>query len=252
MEWMKMTAAEINAAGTDIPVILPIAAVEQHGPHLPVSTDRLIAEHFCREIEQALGEQVLILPTISITCSRHHQSFGGTLTVHHETFIRYLHEVLDSVVEAGFKRVVILNAHGGNQAAANVVVESWGVSHPDCRISLLTWWRVASDELLEITETGRGGVGHAGEFETSLMLLIAPELVRSDAISRGGNIATHEWAESDMLRGSRGLVHRTTREMTENGVFGDPTAASAEKGRRITRVVVKQLVRILGELAVGR
>lgn len=252
MEWMKMTAAEINAVGADTPVVLPIAAVEQHGPHLPVSTDRMIAEHFCREIEEAIGEEVLILPTIAITCSRHHQSFGGTLTVHHRTFIEYLTEVLDSIVEAGFETVVILNSHGGNQAAANVVVESWGVSHPGCRITLLTWWRVASDELLGITDTGRGGVGHAGEFETSLMMHLAPEMVRSGAIARGGNIPTHEWAESDMLRGSRGLVHRTTQEMTRNGVFGDPTAASAEKGRRITSVVVDHLVKILRELAAGQ
>ena len=251
MEWMKMTAAEISAAGSDVPVILPIAAVEQHGPHLPVSTDRMIAEHFCREIEEAIGAQVLILPTISITCSRHHQSFGGTLTVLHQTFIHYLSEVLDSIAEAGFENIVILNSHGGNQASANLVVESWGVSHPDCRLTLLTWWRAAGDELLEITERGLGGVGHAGEFETSLMMLIAPELVRSDAIARGGNIPTYEWAESDMLRGARGLVHRTTRQMTENGVFGDPTAASAEKGRQITEVVVDQLVRILRELAAG-
>lgn len=80
------------------------------------------------------------------------------------------------------------------------------------------------------------------------MMLIAPELVRTEEVAKGGNIPTFSWAESDMIRGAGGLLHRSTREMTSNGAFGDPTAASAEKGRRITEVVVVELQKILGDL----
>ncbi|HUX22474.1 MAG TPA: creatininase family protein, partial [Spirochaetia bacterium] len=208
----------------------------------------MIAEHFCREIDARIGHDVLILPTVSIACSRHHLDFGGTLTVRHETFIEYIKEILDSVAAQGFRNLVLFNSHGGNQAAGNVVVESWGMSNPECRIAMLTWWRTASASLLEITETGPGGIGHAGEFETSLMMLIAPELVRSEEIAKGGNIPTFSWAESDMIRGAGGLFHRSTRKMTSNGAFGDPTAASVEKGRRITEAVITELQKMLGDL----
>lgn len=251
MEWRYKTAAELSALDRSIPVVLPIAAVEQHGPHLPVAADLMIAEHFCRAVEAELGDGVLLLPPVAVACSRHHVDFGGTLTVSHSTFTSYVSEILDSVVAAGFGTLVILNSHGGNQAVGQTIVESWGMSHPACRIGLLTWWKVAGDALMEITETGPGGVGHAGEFETSLMLAIDPELVRLDRIEKGGNLATFSWAESDMLRRSKGLLHRPVREMTSNGVFGDPTAASAEKGRRITEVVVKELAEILTDLRRG-
>lgn len=157
MQWKNMTAAELQRVDRRVPVVLPLAAVEQHGPHLPVATDWMIAEHFCREVDRKIGKDVLLLPTVNIACSRHHLDFGGTLTARHETFIEYIKEILDSVAAQGFRNLVLFNAHGGNQAAGNVIVESWGMSNPECRIAMLTWWRVASTALLEITETGPGG-----------------------------------------------------------------------------------------------
>lgn len=248
MQWKNLTAPEIRAVKRQTPVLLPLAAVEQHGPHLPTSTDCTINEHLMTLIDEAIPDGVLILPTVAVGCSRHHLDFGGTLTVSHETFIRYVSDILDSIASAGFTTIVLFNSHGGNQAAGQVVVESWGVSHPDTRIVLLTWWKIAKARLSEIMESGPGGVGHAGELETSILLEAAPELVHIDSIEPKANIPTFGWAESDLIRDSKGLLHRSFSRMTSNGAFGDPTAASSEKGRRIAEAVTDELREILLDL----
>ena len=248
MEWARLASTDIESINRNIPVILPVTALEQHGPHLPVSTDQLIGEYFCRELDRRIPDRALILPAVVITNSRHHMGFPGTLTVTHATFIRYVSEILEAVIANGFSTIVMFNSHGGNQAAAQVILEDMGVSHPGCRVALLTWWKVAHEQLMAISETGPGGVGHACEFETSLLQLIAPELVHTDRIAPGKNRPTYAWAESDMMRGSSGLLHRSIQEMTPNGVFGDPTAATREKGARIAAVVVEALERIVNDL----
>lgn len=248
MYWDHLTSPQIDALDRGIPVVLPVAATEQHGPHLPLATDRMIGEHFCRELHQALPQEVLILPPMAVGCSDHHMPFPGTLTLDHKTFLAQGEALLRSVIRHGFRRLLILNSHGGNQGVGQVLLERIGYTHPECKVAMATWWKAAADALAAITETGPGGVGHAGEFETSLMLLIAPDLVQTDKITDRQNQATYDWAEGDMLRGARAAVYRTMKEMTPNGVFGDPQAASAEKGDRITRTVVEALVQMVKDL----
>ncbi|RYD86700.1 MAG: hypothetical protein EOP54_29980 [Sphingobacteriales bacterium] len=100
-----------------------------------------------------------------------------------------------------------------------------------------------------MTETGFGGTGHACEFETSLMLLIAPQLVITENIKPGENTSTFGWAEGDMLSGAKASFFRSIKEMTPNGVFGDPTKSSPEKGKRITDVVLSALKQIVTDLS---
>jgi creatinine amidohydrolase len=250
MNWDQLTSPALGKVNRKTPVVLPMAAIEQHGAHLPLATDRLITEHFCAQLNDTLKDKVLILPTIAVGCSTHHMDFPGSLTLSHETFLRTALEMLNSAAAHGFTRFFLLNGHGGNQGIGQVIMEQFGATHPRCTIAFSSWWRVAADELLAITETGPGGVGHACEFETSLLLLIAPHLVNSAAIKRGGNyrVATPDWARSDMLRGSRASLYTSMKDGTINGVFGDPTNSSADKGRRITAAVATQLVKILREL----
>ena len=197
MIWRHLTSKELDLLPKDIPVILPIGAIEQHGPHLNVETDTLIAEYFCEELNKELNDEVLILPSISICCSEHHMDFAGTLTVSHETLMAYLKDILKSISQNGFKNIVIFNGHGGNQAIGSVVVESFGVNNPDCNLAIMTWWKIASKELFEITETGLFGVGHACEFETSLLQYIKGNNVRENEIVNGPVTKTFEWAASD-------------------------------------------------------
>ena len=248
MYWEHCTASQINELDKSIPVLLPIAAIEQHGTHLPVSTDKMIGVHFCDQVNEKIPDEVLILPMLSIGCSEHHKAFGGTLSLTHDTFLNQLKEVATCVAENGFQNIVVLNSHGGNQAIGQSFVEVFGYRNPGVNVFLITWWRLALDALAKLDEPERGSCGHAGAFETSLMLHIAPELVHMDQAAAKSNVPTFEWAEGDLLRGPAISYYRTIKDMTPNGVYGDPTLATTEKGQAISSLVTGKLVEILGEI----
>jgi creatinine amidohydrolase len=248
MYWDQLTSPNFAALKKRTPVVLPISATEQHGPHLPLATDRMIVEHFCQRLHETIPDDVLILPTIAVGCSEHHLSFSGSLSVRHDTLTRQLKDLCTSVLRHGFRNILILNSHGGNQGAGQVFLESFGFRHSQCRLVFASWWRIAAEEIRSFNEGGFGGVGHAGEFETSLMLLIAPHLVRQDSIEPRANIATFDWAEADLLRSPRATLYRTFSGMTRNGALGDPALASREKGEWITAAVMEELVKIIMDL----
>ncbi len=241
MIWDQLTSPQLGALKRNIPVILPVSATEQHGPHLPLATDRMIGEFFCQQLDLSIPDQVLILPIVSVGYSRHHMDFPGSLSITHPTFIGQVEDILDSVVSHGFKNLIILNSHGGNLAVGQLLLEKLGAKYTDCQLVFATWWRIVADKLIELNETGRGGVGHAGEFETSLMLKIAPTLVHLDEIEGKKNLKSYEWTEGDMLRGSSASLYRSMKDMTSNGVYGETGRVSAEKGQQIIDLVVPAL-----------
>jgi len=249
MIWQELTTTGFDQIDRRTPVLLPMAAIEQHGPHLPLATDRMIAEFYVKEIDRRLGKAVLTLPTIAVGYSQHHMDFSGSLTLNHETLLNVAEQYLHSASCHGFRSFLVLNAHGGNQGACQVLVERFGAAHGDCQVVAATWWRVAADALLALNESGPGGAGHAGVFETSLMLHIAPELVRLEARQPRTNLPTYEWAEGDLIRSPRAALYRTMKQMTSNGVYGDPLLATAEKGRQIADIVCEALCETVTDLA---
>ena len=248
MIWDELTSAHLAEVDRKTPVVLPIAATEQHGPHLPLATDRMIGEHFARRLHETIPDEVLILPYVPVGCSEHHMDFPGSLTFTHGTFLAMVVEILESVAAHGFTNLIISNAHGGNIGIGQVAMEVFGKRHPEVNVVMLTWWKVAAEALLELTETGEGGVGHACEFETSLIMHIAPHLVQTDQIRAGYPRPTFEWAKADMLRSGKASVYRTARNSTYEGVHGDPTAASPEKGEAVTTAVLESLLAIVRSL----
>lgn len=248
MIWDSCTTEEIAAADRRRLVILPLAATEQHGPHLPLATDRLIGEAICRALDEKFGEKILVLPCPPFGYSMHHRSFPGTLSLTHRQLIDSATSILDCVIDDGFRNILVLNAHGGNIALGGVLVESLGARHPEVRLGFSSWWQAAGEALRGITGTGPGGTGHACEFETSLLLHLHPEMVRREKIAPGTNVSTFPWAEADMLNGAPVKLQRSFGQMTRNGVFGDPTAASAEKGRIILDAVVAALEPVIRDL----
>lgn len=248
MFWDQLTSTRLSELDRRIPVLLNIAATEQHGSHLPVATDRLIGEHFSTLLNQQLAAKVLILPALAIGCSDHHMEFSGTLTLSHSTFAAVVKEVISAVHHHGFFKVILLNSHGGNQGIMQVIVEELGYANPGLHIVGATWWNLAKGELQGITETGPGGTGHACEFETSLIEVIAPQLIDRSQIKKGANEATFQWAEGDMLYGAKASYYRSMKTMTPNGVYGDPTFASAEKGILIQERVVAALSQLVLDL----
>lgn len=248
MIWDELTTLQIKKLDKNIPVVLLMAATEQHGAHLPLATDRLIGEHFANELHKLMPNKVLILPSISVGCSSHHMGFSGSLTISHDTFIRQVEEIVASVIFHGFTNIILLNSHGGNQAVGQVLVEKLGFKNPTKNILMVTWWKLVGEALFPLNESGKGGVGHAGEFETSLMLLIAPHLVDLDKKEVGKHTATFSWNEGDMLRGTKASFYRSTKEMTTNGIFGNPEYATLEKGKEISKLVISDFSKIIRDL----
>jgi creatinine amidohydrolase len=246
--WEHLTSARIDAFDRCVPAVLPLGAIEQHGPHLPLATDRLLADHFCRGLDRRLGDDVLVLPTVSVGYSRHHDDFPGTLSLSHETLLHQVVEIAGSALRLGVRSLLIVNAHGGNEGVAQVALEQLGYSWPDRTIARTTWWQVASDALLELTETGPGGVGHACELETSLLLAVAPHLVDTAVVPERENESPFAWDTGDMLRGAPATRYRRFADVSSTGVFGDPRAASREKGERMSGIVVERLVEIVRSL----
>ncbi|TPG20144.1 creatininase family protein [Sphingomonas koreensis] len=253
MKWAELSSPALAAIDRDVPLVMNIAAIEQHGAHLPVGTDAMIGAHFLAEAERRLGDGILLLPQLQVCCSGHHMDFAGTLTVSHETMLAYVGDVLASVLRQGFRSVVLFNSHGGNEAIGRVIVEKVGQSNPDAQVAMMTWWSLAHSALIDIRESGFGGVGHACEFETSLMLHAHPELVDTAAIADPEMPETYCWAQADMLTPPSAVLYRSMKVQSGGtGTVGRPSFASAEKGAQISAAVGDRLRKMLSELRCGR
>jgi creatinine amidohydrolase len=233
MNWQELRSSEIGALSRDTLVVMPLASLEQHGPHLPVGTDSLIAEGITSALDREFEGQLLILPVQRLGCSEHHMAYAGTLTLEHETFKDVALEVLTSMVRQQFRRFLILNCHAGNQSIGGVIAETAGLRWRDAQVVFTSWWRVAADRLREVMEGSFPSVGHACEFETSLMLAFHPNLVKMALAVDDGLPSPAKLLQFDLLGGPAATLTRPMDRITQHGVYGRPTLATAEKGRRM-------------------
>ena len=180
MFWMQLRRGQLDAFDRRTPVVLPTAAVEQHGEHLPLGTDCMIVGAIAERLIGAMANRVLVLPTVQVACSEHHMGFPGSLTIAHETYRRTVMEHVESVSRHGFNRLVILNGHGGNVAINSVLNEQIGQQHPAIECLVGNWWSIGRARTESISEGGFLSCGHACEFETSILMEIHPDLVDMD------------------------------------------------------------------------
>src|SRR5690349_8269436 len=173
------TREELRALAPKALLVLPVGAIEQHGPHLPVGTDRFSAEHIARAAAASASRQipVLVAPTLPFGSSQHHLPFGGTMSLGTETYYRVLTELCESLVSGGFRRIFILNGHGGNNELIQLVARDIALRHP-AHLAAAPYWTIAWEALVAEAAHERAGLpGHAGTFETSLIMALRPELV---------------------------------------------------------------------------
>jgi creatinine amidohydrolase len=231
-EWRKLRADELReAARQDAIVILPVASLEQHGPHLPVEVDSLLGETVAMRTAakaQAKGARVLVLPVLWTGLSEHHMSFGGTISLEAHEFSALMIGVVRSILRHGFRRIAILNAHGGNENALRAIVDDLT---PRFRTPIVqfTYWYAAAVPIAKILET-QGGLSHACEAETSMMMAVRPELVATDRIPLARSNTT---PDVDDVVGGGVYRWRSIGSRSGSGVIGNPEAASAAKGEAL-------------------
>ena len=234
VELDKLSWPEVEAElhrGRDT-VVVAFGATEQHARHLPLATDALIGDHLARLVADRLD--AFVAPTVRVGCSAHHLDFPGTLSLGEQTFHAVVADLVRSLARAGFRRLVLLPTHGGNFAPLAAALEELG-ELPGTTVVALTDLGV----LLEIARTGErehgvalsdGGL-HAGEWETSMLLYIHPELVHMERAEAGYT--------GDLQQGIGRMFESGVKALSENGAIGDPSQASAEHGERYLEVALE-------------
>ena len=235
----EMTRPEVEeaiASGVDT-VIITIGSTEQHGLHLPLGTDAIMGEALGQRVAHALGD-TLLAPGMRIGCSEHHMDFAGSLTLSRQTFIGVVGDICRSLARHGFRHIVLLPTHGGNFAPLAKAVEAIRPELSGVNLIAFTDLMAFMDEIFQTGKarkvTPEQAGAHAGEFETSIMLYLRPDLVAIDKAQPG--------YVGDQLRIAPLVFEKGFRAVTANGVLGDPRDASAANGEAYMAAITDLLV----------
>lgn len=236
--WEQKTWPELEAyLKTVDTVILPCGAIEQHGPHLPVDIDYYDANYMAYKVAEACpAPRPLVLPPIPFGVSYHHENFRGTLSVTNEALSKFVYDLGMSLAKNGIKKIIILNGHGDNAPTLSYAAQ---MINRDAKIFVCVDTGETSDvDLLNLIDTPNDA--HAGEIETSTSLALRPDMVQMDkavneTLSFGSN-----FLDFDDERSVNWYVR--TDKISESGIMGDATKATAEKGKKMWEVMIKNMV----------
>ena len=244
----KMTWKDVERRLTESDVaIVPVGSTEQHGPALPLDNDAFTSYTMAVMAAEKVADYVkpVVTPPIPFGVSEHHMGFPGTITLAPELLTEVVTDVCRSLSRHGFKKIVILNGHGGNDEALHMAMHKLK-KETDGFVCLVNWWEMAIDVIRENTDSP---FFHADETETSVALALN-QLVKTDKLTR--TIPTTEIPEfikPDFFASPPSVrVAWDMKELTSTGVVGDATKASREKGERIVKVVMERLVTLLRAL----
>lgn len=241
--WNRMTAEELRAkAAADAIVLLPVASTEQHGPHLGTGVDTFLVTEGCRRVALRVAERrpIVVAPTVWMGLAEHHVAFGGTFTLGIATYHALLRDLCRSILRAGFKKILIVNGHGGNIAALATLTTD--LTHElSAPIATTTLYSAAQEAnafagVLEDQES----VQHACEAETSMMLVAAADCVRKDRMTDAFN---PKGVDRKRRLGSAPAIQlwRSHKDITPTGVLGDARRANAAKGERLFDLTAEAL-----------
>lgn len=218
-------------SGTEVGLV-PVGATEQHGPHLPTGTDTIIAEALCDAVSDRTG--AIVLPPIPVACSYGHGTvLPGTLSLTPELLAAVARQYAEWAATSGLTRLLFVNSHFGNAAALGIATDHLRLFRPDLQTGVVNWWAV--DPTITAEMTADGDDVHSNRGETSLMLAVAPHLVRTDRM-----------AHADDRDRTASLVFRyTAPALSTNGVTGRPSEATVELGRRLIDLAVAAIARMV-------
>lgn len=229
--------------------MLPLGAIEQHGPQLAVATDTDIVTSIALKIEELLASDVLLCPTLPFGSSHHHLPFGGTISVSISTYTQLVVELVESLLLNGFRRIVLLNGHGGNitpvKQALAVLSNKYDLTFSP-NIALVTYWETAGNAFAGAAPMESPALSHACEYETSMMLHLFPEKVwmnRAERSTRPESNGFIPFEDDEQYRGV--TIFKQTQFISSNGSSGEPQLATSEKGAYLFDSAVKSVANFL-------
>ena len=234
----ELTRKEAGALAPEALLVLPVGAIEQHGPHLPVGTDYLTVEYLAREAANQAQQEIpiLIAPTLPFGSSHHHLSFGGTMSLSTETYYRTLIDLCESMIISRFRSLVLLNGHGGNHELIQLVARDLAIKH-DIKFAAMSYWTVAWDALIEVEAHKQNNLpGHAGSFETSEIMALRPELVREPRPHRDGVTDSDPQSFYAAYRDER---HQWLEKI--NGYTDSPDQGDAARGKIYLAAIINSV-----------
>jgi creatinine amidohydrolase len=237
---------------TDRVCVVPLGSLEQHGHHLPLLTDSMIGAEIVRRAEAALGDTAVFLPMLWVGASDHHRGFPGTVSITIQTYTHFVGDVLESLVGSGFRRIFVLNSHGGNILPGRRAVYDVRMRHRDegdLWLVFGTWFELAASAVAELDLIEQKRVTHASELETSMVLRLRPELV--DLEHAQGDRFPFESAffRPGQREPSRVATYYPLDRLSATGAMGHPEHATAEKGEALFAAAVNQVAACVREIA---
>lgn len=226
-------------------VIIPIGSTEQHSFHLPVSTDtKIVTEVVHRAAKQLTGE-VIVTPTVWAGFSPHHMDFPGTITISSKVLLDLLLDICNSVYHHGFRRIFLINGHGGNASFLRITSARMR-NKPDCAVLTVSYWDLVKNKLSSVLEDRSEFIpGHAGDFETSLQLVLSKRLVKSSLVSD----AQLTSRMSLSLSGNNMYLYQPIKSLSNNGQLGNSRNGSEEKGKVILDMIIAELKKVIIDFA---
>jgi len=227
------------AAAAGAVLVLPLGQTEEHGPHLPINTDTYIAVCICEEAVRRLNDRppAWLLDEVSYGFSQKvMKEWPGTFVVPQEILIGTLTHIMISAADMGFRKIVLVSTHGNHDGVVRVAARK---TADECGVGpgVLFPFAFVSDIIKEYGKAGPGGICHACEMETSLMLHLAPELVEMKA-----SVAGDKLRQTVPYSSSQAYVSTWTLQKSQSGIYGDPTVAAPELGRRLFERMVDETV----------
>ncbi|MGH9590534.1 MAG: creatininase family protein [Terracidiphilus sp.] len=247
----KLTWPEVKELDfSRLVVLLPLGSFEQHGHHLPLTTDTRIVTAIAEAVEAGRRDRILLLPTLWPGHSTHHLAFPGTLSIRQMNYIKIIIDLCGSMAGMGGRKLFLLNGHGGNdipvRAALREVKTKFGAI-AGLHTTFASYWSLAAQTIKEVRESDLGGVSHACEMETSIMLHLSPEEVRMDLARRDGPQHASPYRKADMQAVKPVYFVNEFHELSTTGAIGRPDLATAEKGRRFLDGIVRDVTAFIDD-----
>lgn len=232
-------------------VLIPIGHTEQHGYHLPLSTDTLIVDAIVRGTANAIPDQATFLPVMPYGVSTHRSSFAGTLNAGGRAFEDFWLSVIDTLATRGFELIYLISGHGGNSSFINNVVKYAGERHP--RIFCATTWLYLSGpqgiaSLKKYRQSDMGGMGHACELETSLILHLQPTLVHMDRVVDETKFISTPNYYMDWVEGGALIANPPWYDDSQTGAYGAGSLATTEKGKIWLQAAIEEKITHVKEI----